>query len=241
MLLNKFKENYNKLKYLQKGSLGTPAYTRYINRWFGRLFASFIALFEITPNAISLLSSIITLISFILFLLLNKIHFFTSLVLVILLMLGYALDSADGQLSRLLIKQSKRGEWLDHTLDAIKIPLGHGVAIFYIINTWAINHSWFVLYLILLSLTSGRFLSNILKTKLIDYKSKKSQVDSTNNDVIKSILLLPEDYGVYILLFLFTCKPNLFFVAYTIWGSIIILLSIFGLIKSWRDFSAETI
>ena len=44
----------------------------------------------------------------------------------LLLMLGYALDSADGQLARLRHGGSKAGEWLDHVADAIKLSTLHG-------------------------------------------------------------------------------------------------------------------
>ena len=44
----------------------------------------------------------------------------------LLLMLGYALDSADGQLARLRHGDSKAGEWLDHVADAVKLSTLHG-------------------------------------------------------------------------------------------------------------------
>src|SRR5699024_8310762 len=43
----------------------------------------------------------------------------------VLLALGYALDSADGQLARLQQTSSLQGEWLDHTLDAVRMPTVH--------------------------------------------------------------------------------------------------------------------
>ena len=39
----------------------------------------------------------------------------------VLLVLGYMLDSCDGQLARVSGKTSKFGEWLDHSLDIVKI------------------------------------------------------------------------------------------------------------------------
>ena len=40
-------------------------------------------------------------------------------------MLGYALDSADGQLARLRGGGSLTGEWLDHVIDSFKISTLH--------------------------------------------------------------------------------------------------------------------
>ncbi len=61
-----------------------------------------------------------------------------------LLLLGYALDSADGQLARLLGAGSKRGEWLDHTVDATKVSVLHGTVLisFYRFTDRRTSSSW---------------------------------------------------------------------------------------------------
>jgi len=238
MLPKEFKANYENLRDLQKGSKGTPAYTRYINRWFGKVFASFLGCFKVSPNAISLTSGLLTIIAFVSFLLFKEITFLTSFLLVILLLFAYALDSADGQLARLLKKQSKKGEWLDHTLDAIKIPFGHGVAIILIVQKTDFEGFLLIFYLFLLSLASARFFSNILKTKLIDYKSKPEKKDNPRIDLLRSILLLSGDYAVFISFFTLTFNPKLFFITYTVWGFLTIFLSIIGLLKTWRSFKS---
>ena len=46
-------------------------------------------------------------------------------VVVVLLLLGYAVDSADGQLARLRSGGSLAGEWLDHCLDVVKVSALH--------------------------------------------------------------------------------------------------------------------
>jgi|LSQX01.2.fsa_nt_gb phosphatidylglycerophosphate synthase len=236
MLLNEFKANYENLGSLQKGSRGTPAYTRYINRWFGKVLASLLGCFNVSPNAVSLISGLLTILGFIGFLLFKETTFITSILLVFLLLFAYALDSADGQLARLLKKQSKKGEWLDHTLDAIKIPFGHGVAILFIVQKTNPADVLIIIYFFLLSLSSARFFSNILKTKLIDYKSKRVKDNKPNEDLLRSLLLLPGDYALFISFFILTFHPRMFFIIYTVWGVLTIFLSIFGLFKTWRSF-----
>src|SRR5690554_2719392 len=122
-----FSKNYNALKAAQKKGDGTPLYSRYVNRWLGQIFASFFAKWKISPNLITCISGVFTFVAYFTFLFLKEITFKTSLYLYLLLVIGYALDSSDGLVSRLLNKQSIKGEWLDHTFDAINIPLGHGV------------------------------------------------------------------------------------------------------------------
>lgn len=56
-------------------------------------------------------------------------HWWLGLVVAALLVLGYALDAADGQLARLLGGGSPAGEWLDHVVDAVKANTLHGVVL----------------------------------------------------------------------------------------------------------------
>ncbi len=49
----------------------------------------------------------------------------TGVVVAVLLIIGYALDSADGQLARLLGGGSPEGEWLDHVVDSAKLATIH--------------------------------------------------------------------------------------------------------------------
>ena len=233
--IDTFTTNYRKLYNSQKKGAGTPAYTRFVNRWLGRLLASFLASFKISPNSVSLLSGIITFISFIMFLVIDEIKFANSLILVFFLYFAYALDSADGQLARLLNRQSKQGEWLDHTLDAIKIPLSHGVAIFFIYKHKAINVEWIIFYIIILSFASAIFLSGILKSKLISKNEFLRDENNEKNSIVRSFLTLPLDFGILISLFLFSFNPNWFIIIYSIWGLIFIFYSILLLIKYWRE------
>ena len=50
-----------------------------------------------------------------------------GLAVTLLLVIGYALDAADGQLARLLGGGSSSGEWLDHMVDVTKTCVLHAV------------------------------------------------------------------------------------------------------------------
>lgn len=224
MNIKTIKQNYSWLNNFQKKGAGTPAYTRFINRWLGKILTSVLACFNISPNVISITSSIITIITFFLFFMVTS--FWQSFILVILLYFAYALDSADGQLARLLNKQSKSGEWLDHTLDAIKIPLSQGTAIFLIVAHKFPEKSVLFFYLIILSLACANFLSGILKSKLFPNYSSTSVQISEKHNIIRSFITLPLDYGVFISLYIFSFKPDWFTLVYNIWGIIFIIFSV---------------
>ena len=108
----------------QKTSKGAPAYSRYVNRRLGRVLAAAAYILKRTPNQVTFVSGVFTLSGIALIALLEPTPY-VSLGIATLLVTGYALDSADGQLARLQSSGSAAGEWLDHTVDAGKIATIH--------------------------------------------------------------------------------------------------------------------
>jgi len=108
---------YAELARAQKSGAGVPWYMRVVNRRIGRLIASLAAQGPVSPNQL-------TAASFGAFLaaagLLVWVHpgIVMAVGAVLLLQLGFAFDSADGQLARLRGGGSPAGEWLDHVVDS---------------------------------------------------------------------------------------------------------------------------
>ncbi len=119
-----FREALTALGASQKTSKGAPAYSRYINRRLGRVLAASAYTHNWSPNQVTVVSGVFTL-SAIGFIALLEPTPFVSLMIVAMLVAGYALDAADGQLARLQSSGSSAGEWLDHTVDACKIATIH--------------------------------------------------------------------------------------------------------------------
>jgi phosphatidylglycerophosphate synthase len=108
----------------QKTNKGGPAYSRYVNRPIGRRFAAIAYLIGLTPNQVTGLSALCTFSGIAVIALCDPspaIAVSASALLVV----GYALDAADGQLARLRGGGSVAGEWLDHVVDAMKIATLH--------------------------------------------------------------------------------------------------------------------
>lgn len=238
-----FKENYRNLRLSQKKGTGTPLYTRFVNRWLGQVFASIFAKWNASPNTISYISAIISLGTYISFLFITDLSIYHSLILYFLLVIGFALDSADGLVARLLSKQSVKGEWLDHSFDAIKIPLGHGVAFLLIINGIELSIYMQLFLLLILVAASSQFLSNILKGVLRDKKdtkdshTKEHTFDIRSKSFIRSVLTLPLDYGLFMIFFIFTPYIDLFYKIYAVWGGFYILFTILSFVKSSKEIS----
>ena len=102
----------------KKRARGAPAYSIYVNRPFGRRLAAGAHLLGLTPNAVSLISAAFTF-SAIVLVAVRPPTVWLGLFITAFLVLGYAFDSADGQLARLRGGGTAAGEWLDHVLDCL--------------------------------------------------------------------------------------------------------------------------
>lgn len=118
--LSGHREVVTRLASAQKPSKGAPAYSRYVNRPLGRQLAAVAIRWGLTPNQVTVASSLCTFVGIGLILLVRP-SLALGPALATLFMLGYALDAADGQLARLLGRGSYAGEWLDHMVDAAKM------------------------------------------------------------------------------------------------------------------------
>lgn len=119
-----FSAALKELRAHQKTSRGAPAYSRLINRRLGRVFAAAAYVLGATPNQVTLVSAACTFSGIALTAVASPTPTIAAAICG-LLVLGYALDAADGQLARLRGGGSVAGEWLDHVVDAAKITTLH--------------------------------------------------------------------------------------------------------------------
>src|SRR4051812_44202085 len=93
-------QTVRRLSAAQKGAAGAPAYSRFVNRPAGRVLAALAHRAGLTPNAVTGLSAVVTLSGLVLLVTVRPL-WWEGPAVAALLLLGYALDSADGQLARL--------------------------------------------------------------------------------------------------------------------------------------------
>lgn len=108
----------------QKSNRNAPAYSRWVNRPVGRVFAAWAYKIGLSPNAVTGISAVFTFGGIVL-LALGTPSLLMGIAVALLLMLGYALDSSDGQVARLRGGGSLAGEWLDHVVDSLKTVSVH--------------------------------------------------------------------------------------------------------------------
>jgi phosphatidylglycerophosphate synthase len=137
---------------------------------------------------------------------------------VLLLLLGYALDSADGQLARLTGMGRPSGEWLDHVIDMGKICfLNAAVAISWMrwgvfgepAGLWALSLALLSLIVSVLAFFGWMLRDMLLRVAAAEGKASvptasaggSGQASVQEAPALRSLLRLPSDYGLFALSF----------------------------------------
>jgi phosphatidylglycerophosphate synthase len=189
----------------QKSNRNAPAYSRWVNRPFGRVLAATAYKVGLTPNVISTVSACFSYGALVL-LALSSPSIALGLSVGLLLVVGYALDSADGQVARLSGGGSLAGEWLDHMFDAAKTTGFHlAVLVFWVRNLgdWPL---WTALVPLAFVLQASVWFFGIILTDLLmrnaGQKKQALAVEEGRQGSLVSFLGIPADYGVLCLLML---------------------------------------
>lgn len=149
------------------------------------------------------------------------------------LALGFALDSADGQLARLTGTGSPNGEWLDHITDCIKTYALHAA----VLISW---FRWFdipdtaLLIPIAFGFESSVFFFAIILTEQLrrGLRAHSPDEESPNPPKLRSILVLPADYGFLCLTFFtFGIQPTFFWLYTALAGANIVFF--LGALPRW--------
>lgn len=213
-----FREALNSLASAQKTSKGAPAYSRYINRRLGRVFAAAAYSRGLTPNQVTLISAIATF-SGLALLILTDPTTGTALLVTTLLVLGYALDSADGQLARLTGTGSAAGEWLDHTVDAFKEGSLHLCVLICWWRYLDLETAWLIVPIVFQVLATVHFFSSLLMDQLRRARRTSSSTtvaEPATSSALYSLAVLPTDFGLLCVLFVLLLFPAVFVGAYSL-------------------------
>ncbi|WP_262002149.1 CDP-alcohol phosphatidyltransferase family protein [Microbacterium sp. Mcb102] len=201
-----------------------------MNRRVARVFAAFFGAVKATPSAVSVVSIVFTFAGLASFLLLQAYSpVLAGFATALLLAIGYALDSADGQLARLQGTSSLQGEWLDHTLDAVRLPAVHlAIAAAFLMSgmtTLAVAAALFSV------LASASFLSQNVGGLLRD----NARVERTEVRRMQSWILLPTDPGILCWVFVLWGVLPLFVAAYLLLMIANVAHMIFSARRRWRE------
>jgi phosphatidylglycerophosphate synthase len=133
------------------------------------------------------------------------------------LVLGYALDSADGQLARLRGGGTSFGEWLDHMVDASKISSLHLAVLICVYRFFEVTHSGLLLVPIGYSFVATvMFFGMTLTDQLRRGAGSAGKLQTQPNTWLRSVILLPTDYGLLCLTFLLLGWHSVFLSVYAV-------------------------
>ncbi|MFT4214537.1 MAG: CDP-alcohol phosphatidyltransferase family protein [Microbacterium sp.] len=202
-MTDSFLSAYASLAQAQKGhARGAPAYSLYVNRKLGRVFAAAAFRWGWTPNGATAFSAVHTFFA-IAMIAIVPITWWSGIVIAVLLLLGYAWDSADGQLARLRGGGSLAGEWLDHFIDSIKHATMH---LAMMIGLWwhsdLRDTTWLLVPLAYSAIAVVTFFGMLLNDLLKGKKGVPSTHDRAGGTLGRSLLMLPTDYGLLCLVFI---------------------------------------
>ena len=201
------------LRAAQKPPHGTAAYSRFVNRPLGRQFAAYAASAGLTPNQVSGLSALFSFAAIAVIALVAP-RWWVGMLVAGLLVIGYALDSADGQVARLTGAGSPFGEWLDHMIDCTKISSLHLSTAVYVfrfsgLDTWAV-----LIPLGYVLVANVMFFGMILTDQLRRSAGQNPMAKTGSLSVLRALVILPSDFGALCLVYLLLGWPILFVGAY---------------------------
>ncbi|MDI5964420.1 CDP-alcohol phosphatidyltransferase family protein [Streptomyces sp. SL13] len=226
------------LRTAQKSAKGVSYYSRWVNRPAGRVFAAAGHVLGMTPNAVTAVSALVTGCGIALIALVRP-SWPLAVGVVALLVTGFALDSADGQLARLRGGGSRAGEWLDHVVDCVKLLTLHLavlIAMYRFLRPLATG--WLALPLLFQVTAVTTFFGGIL-TEQLKRSAAGRGAPAPAASALRSLLLLPADYGVFCLLFLsYGAGRAVFLPVYGVLLAANVLLMAALLVKWFRELSA---
>lgn len=234
------------LRGAQKTAKGVSLYSRYVNRPAGRVLAAAAFRVGLTPNQVTLVSAAFTFAS-LAGLALAGPAWAVGVLVWAGLVVGFAFDSADGQLARLTGRGGPDGEWLDHVVDCAKMILVHTAVLISLYRSDAYgigerrDEAWLLLPLGFLFVAVLTFCAGLLREQLGKAAARGAGApDGPAGPVsrVRAVALLPADYGVFCLVFLLLGEPAAFLAGYAVLAAVHALFLVAFLGKWFRELRA---
>ncbi|MEU8527365.1 MULTISPECIES: CDP-alcohol phosphatidyltransferase family protein [Streptomyces] len=230
----------SELRSAQKAAKGVSLYSRFVNRPVGRYLAAGAYALGLTPNQVTLISALFSF-SAVAGIALGDPSWSLGVLVWLGLAVGFAFDSADGQLARLRGGGSAVGEWLDHVVDCAKITALHA-AVLIAFYRWPDHfgtrtEGWLLVPLAFQFTAVVTFFGGLLTEKL---KPRPAPgVPAPQPSTLRAVALLPVDHGVFCLVFLLLGAGQAqFALAYSALGVASALFLAAFLTKWYRELNA---
>jgi phosphatidylglycerophosphate synthase len=231
-----FAEALRRLSCAQKSSKGVSLYSRYVNRPVGRVLAAGAYRIGLTPNQVTLISAAFSFAG------VAAVAFVApgwplAVGVYLALAVGFAFDSADGQLARLRRESSAAGEWLDHVVDCAKVTALHAAVLVSFYRFFDLpGDGWLLLPLAFQFSAVLTFFGTVLTEKLLPKPGATGAASPPS--MVRAVALLPVDHGVFCAVFLLLGDRRLFLGGYLAFCAAYALFLAAFLLKWFRALSA---
>jgi phosphatidylglycerophosphate synthase len=221
----------------QKSNAAVPAYLRYVNRKAGGLLACVAFALRLTPTQVTALSALASAAGLVV-LALAPSSVAVGIVVAALLALGYALDSADGQLARVRGGGTVAGEWLDHVVDIAKTVALHGCVLIAMYRHFDVARPWLLVPLGFMLAQVTHFFATMLRDALRMQAGLARQPASKHASLLSSLVLLPVDHGTLCWSLALLGWHDGFLAGYTALGAVAVLFAGRTLARTHRGLTA---
>ncbi|OON73481.1 CDP-alcohol phosphatidyltransferase family protein [Streptomyces tsukubensis] len=227
------------LRTAQKSAKGVSLYSRFVNRPAGRYLAAGSYGMRLTPNQVTLISAAFSFAA-VLAVAFGEPSWGLGLLVWLGLAVGFAFDSADGQLARLRGGGSAAGEWLDHVVDCGKLTALHAVVLISFYrhpgHFGTGDRGWLLVPLLFQFAAVVTFFGGLLTEKLKPRPAPGTPAPAAST--ARAVALLPVDHGVFCLVFLLLGGGAAFRWAYSALGVACVLFLVAFLMKWFRELNA---
>lgn len=216
----------------QKATAGVPAYLRFVNRRLGGRLAALSFAVGLRPSQVTSLSAVVTVGGLAVAVLWHP-SLAVAVTATVLLLFGYALDSADGQLARVRGGGTPAGEWLDHVVDAPKTAALHLAVLAELVRFRGLDvrDAYVAVPVGFLLVSTTFFFGMMLRDQLI---RTREPAHRGKGSVVRSFALLPFDYGTLCLSFVLLPWPDAFRWAYGLLFAATVAFAARGLCRTYR-------
>jgi phosphatidylglycerophosphate synthase len=203
------------LSAVQKPAHGVSVYSRFVNRPAGRLFAAAAHHIGLSPNHVTGVSALFTFAAVTAIALCPPSALLGRLVAAALVV-GFALDSADGQLARLHRTASRSGEWMDHVVDCAKLLGIHAAVLISFYRFFDLPGPALLAPLVFQFAAVLLYFGGILTEQLKKRAAQAPAGPARPVSAVRGLALLPVDYGLLCLVFLFLGSRPVFLTLYAV-------------------------
>lgn len=217
---------------------GSPAYSRFVNRRIGRVLAAGSYHAGLSPNQVTAISAGFSAAAIAAVALVRPTPA-VAVAVAVALLLGYAFDSADGQLARLRGGGSPAGEWLDHVVDSVKTSALHLAVLIGWYRFPALDDAYLLVPVGFTLVSAVFFFVQILTDQLRRAHPAQAPppAGSGRAAIAKSVAVAPTDYGLLCLAFALLAWPTAFAVVYGAMLAGTVLFMLAALPKWYREVS----